>query len=998
MIKVCFWNIGRALDKLDNAIMLNKFMHYDIIFLAELKTDGDLYVPGFKYKRCPPKERYVNRGGLCAFIKDSLMPLVKDCLFDGDDAIWINMEPLNKLVVAGMYIPPSDSPYYTDDLFATVQMRLRSTFSGRNVLFGGDLNSRLGDYQSLPSFDLPQVSYQPSEDLNRNQSGHMLRGLINDNQLFILNNMKLGDKTFRVGLTFARRGDMISELDVALCTRGLLGNVVSFGRADLPPHFSDHVGIEVNLNCTIAPDMKDIKHRCSLLGESECNTAAPVKRPVPLNALNSQVFIEQLRGFDPSVMLIPDDVTISSQRITDILYQVAQEHSRAHANEDENRPHNTTELSRWQSFIEENDPKTLWRAIGWSGKLCDGPNNPPSEDQFKDHFERLLHDPDASVDDIDTIECPNIPVLDSPVTLLEYERAVHSLKPSKAAGRDGVSPGILKILPDNWIAVLLTLFNIILRTSNMPLHWAYSRLVTVYKKGPHEVCSNYRGIAVTDAIAKLFDLILNNRLKQWYRPLPQQAGAQSGRGCIEQILALRMIIAYAKSKKTKLWITFVDFRQAYDRVPRTKLLEELKNAGCGGSFLRALMAIYRSTKFILKQAVIEASKGVKQGAPLSCLLFCFYLDAMVRRICSFGSDGYLGNLHCLLLMDDTAVLATSRRACEEKLDRLLQYCAEFGMSINESKTEFMVINGDQDDQRDLEIQGATIKHCSSYWYLGTPITSDGSMKSVINIHVKDKMKHVLKFVTFLKKQHNMPFTVKRKVAEACVTSAIIYGAETWLCDNFRPLEVLYGKVIRSLLGVRHSTPLELCLVEADMPPLNDLIIGRRKSFMEKFLHRESTDSPLHDALAVTREVSSAGLRAFRSYDDYTNVNLAGIIAQKAMQHSRFAVYMDLNPSLTQPDVYRSNAKDSLRIAYSRMRLSSHRLRIETGRWNRPPTPRELRVCPCGGGVQDEQHVLCECSLSNHLRVRFHVNVRRNFLSTCDREELLYIAEVLALYH
>ena len=50
----------------------------------------------------------------------------------------------------------------------------------------------------------------------------------------------------------------------------------------------------------------------------------------------------------------------------------------------------------------------------------------------------------------------------------------------------------------------------------------------------------------------------------------------------------------------------------------------------------------------------------------------------------------------------------------------------------------------------------------------------------------------------------------------------------------------------------------------------------------------------------------------------------------------------------------------LRIKVTRMRLSNHRLPIETGRWSK--TPHEQRICPvCPiGKLGDEFHYLFEC--------------------------------------
>ena len=60
--------------------------------------------------------------------------------------------------------------------------------------------------------------------------------------------------------------------------------------------------------------------------------------------------------------------------------------------------------------------------------------------------------------------------------------------------------------------------------------------------------------------------------------------------------------------------------------------------------------------------------------------------------------------------------------------------------------------------------------------------------------------------------------------------------------------------------------------------------------------------------------------------------------------------------------------DFLRIAFTRLRTSSHRLKIETGRWSR--VPREMRVCQCGEGVQTEEHVLVGCNLTKGIQERY----------------------------
>ena len=58
----------------------------------------------------------------------------------------------------------------------------------------------------------------------------------------------------------------------------------------------------------------------------------------------------------------------------------------------------------------------------------------------------------------------------------------------------------------------------------------------------------------------------------------------------------------------------------------------------------------------------------------------------------------------------------------------------------------------------------------------------------------------------------------------------------------------------------------------------------------------------------------------------------------------------------------------LRITLSKLRLSSHRLEIEVGRWARPNrTPLDQRKCRVCDKVEDEFHFLLECGLYSQIR-------------------------------
>ena len=108
----------------------------------------------------------------------------------------------------------------------------------------------------------------------------------------------------------------------------------------------------------------------------------------------------------------------------------------------------------------------------------------------------------------------------------------------------------------------------------------------------------------------------------------------------------------------------------------------------------------------------------------------------------------------------------------------------------------------------------------------------------------------------------------------------------------------------------------------------------------------------------------------------------------------------MNPDLVVHPIYSSSdiVEDDFRIAFTRLRLSSHRLRIETGRWAR--IPQELRLCQCGLAVQTEKHVLTECALVGDIR-RSHSNesvVFNEFLSgPKSKQQLAMVLKILNFY-
>ncbi len=58
-------------------------------------------------------------------------------------------------------------------------------------------------------------------------------------------------------------------------------------------------------------------------------------------------------------------------------------------------------------------------------------------------------------------------------------------------------------------------------------------------------------------------------------------------------------------------------------------------------------------------------------------------------------------------------------------------------------------------------------------YLGSPFTSDGSVSPAIKVHAQNKLCQVLKFMSFIRKNNDTPFIVKRRLFDAALISALL---------------------------------------------------------------------------------------------------------------------------------------------------------------------------------------------------------------------------------
>ncbi|GJX32437.1 retrovirus-related pol polyprotein LINE-1, partial [Tanacetum coccineum] len=103
----------------------------------------------------------------------------------------------------------------------------------------------------------------------------------------------------------------------------------------------------------------------------------------------------------------------------------------------------------------------------------------------------------------------------------------------------------------------------------MPDEWRLSEVIPIYKnKGDVQACSNYRGIKLLSHTIKLWERVIEKRLRRETRVSENQFGFMSGRSTTEAIHLLRSLMEKYRERQRDLHMAFLDLEKAYDSVPR----------------------------------------------------------------------------------------------------------------------------------------------------------------------------------------------------------------------------------------------------------------------------------------------------------------------------------------------------------------------------------------------------------------------------------------------
>ena len=612
--------------------------------------------------------------------------------------------------------------------------------------------------------------------------------------------------------------------------------------------------------------------------------------------------------------------------------------------------------------------------------------------------------------------------LNADITVDELHDCIKRMKRGKSSGMDGIVAELIKDGGELLQSCILCLFNCML-ASHFPERLSVGLITAVHKTGDKSDMSNYRGITVNSVVSKLFAMILEQRIAKWADEHGVKARGQAGfrkdHRTVDNIYVLRALIDRQKQLRLKgigsgkLYTCFVDFRKAFDTVPRDLLWQVLEELGVNGRMLQIIKSIYANDSAAVRTSegiseIFRCLLGVKQGCPLSPTLFGLYIDGLEQHLLqTAGIDApTLSALRevvpLLLYADDLILISTTAKGLQQQLDALASFCQARQLDVNHSKTKVVIFETRRSSCQDFTYNGIHVDREDSYKYLGFTFHATKSMAYGVGFLVaaaKKAMHAMQRRCAFLRLTDP---AVKCQLFDTLVLPVLSYACEVWATDPDlgQACETLHRQFLRQLLGVRKSVTNEIPLAEFGRFPL-------QIHFWQQVLryHNRATNLPPTRlvSLALIDGLVEANDEWFDTYESGTwrseldtflqvqpgkpeslqTVEVASIVK---FQQQLFNLSYRVNTGYSSLALYRTIQADHQYAKYlsavkcypyrrliSRFRSGCHGLRVDSGRFGKSSLAltREQRCCEvCGSlSVEDEHHFLFDCPAYDEVRSR-----------------------------
>ena len=183
-------------------------------------------------------------------------------------------------------------------------------------------------------------------------------------------------------------------------------------------------------------------------------------------------------------------------------------------------------------------------------------------------------------------------------------------------------------------------------------------------------------------------------------------------------------------------------------------------------------------------------------------------------------------------------------------------------------------------------------------------------------HAKNKYKDVsIKLSNFIYNNKFAPISVKSKVLQSCVSSALLYSCETWSSSSIIKVECLFRDAIKNTFSVRKNIPNDIIYTEFDIPSLKAPVYKRQFKYWNKIKNdiQNDPESPISKLYSIAITANIPFIKHYQNLvncyrDEFVCFNSLNLDAQQKRTsnftqaynsdpHSIAGTYYSLNPNL-----------------------------------------------------------------------------------------------------
>jgi hypothetical protein len=276
------------------------------------------------------------------------------------------------------------------------------------------------------------------------------------------------------------------------------------------------------------------------------------------------------------------------------------------------------------------------------------------------------------------------------ITAEEVRRRISRMKRSTAAGPDGITRG--DVCHPSTQEVLRLLFNLLMVVGRQPTAWRMNRTALLPKEGKDLTSvTNFRPITIGSLLSRIYWGIIDSKVRNVLRFTPRQKGFVCETGCFNNVHILSELLRHSKEGHKALVAVVLDINKAFDTIPHSAMVPALRKKGLPAQLLHMINDAYLDVHTVITadggDTTIRLRRGVKQGDPMSPLLFTAVLEPLLLALES--QPGFTINedlaVSSLAFADDLVLLAESPDQAGRQLLAVEEYFSGLGMSISATK-------------------------------------------------------------------------------------------------------------------------------------------------------------------------------------------------------------------------------------------------------------------------------------------------------------------------